>query len=316
MNTKTKFRMEIKGITAEGTFEGILSPYGNVDGGGDVVEPGAYTKTIKEHAGEVPMLWQHHSDEPIGMLALEDTPAGLMVKGSLLMELPEATKAYLLIKAGIVKGLSIGFETIKKTLKDGVRHLQEIKLYEGSIVTFPMNEMALITSVKTNGETKDDFNEELAEIQILDARCQLQAALSSALSSVIWSGLARDEAITAVDVILQQFVEAYTAFLPTFLDTLTEMYGEMETWAAKEPEIKARLQKSGAMISAANKKSIQGFIDQIKSAHEGLSALIAEEAGSSTSKEEAAVVEQKSEPVVDHSVVETFIENVRSLISA
>src|SRR5512137_3020551 len=85
--------MNIKGVTEEGTFEGILSPYGNVDLGGDVVEPGAYTKTLKDRGNTVPLLWQHRTDMPIGELALEDKPDGLYCKGKLLMALPEAQRA-------------------------------------------------------------------------------------------------------------------------------------------------------------------------------------------------------------------------------
>src|SRR5262249_31377443 len=53
--------------------------------------------------------------------------------------------------ARIVQGLSIGFQTVKREMKDGVRQLKELKLYEGSIVTFPMNESALIETVKAKG---------------------------------------------------------------------------------------------------------------------------------------------------------------------
>lgn len=169
MKTKQRMRLEIKEISAEGSFEGLLSPYGNVDGGGDIVERGAYTKTLLDQGPTHPMLWQHKSDVPVGELTLEDRTDGLWCKGQLLMALPEAQKAYLLVKAKIVKGLSIGFESIKDAIENGVRHLKEIRLYEGSVVTFPMNEMALITSVKAKvakgkRETKDDFNEVLNEI--------------------------------------------------------------------------------------------------------------------------------------------------------
>jgi len=97
MNQKKGMRFEIKEITAEGTFEGILSPYGNVDGGGDVVLPGAYAKTLKEQGDTRPLLWQHKSDQPIGLITLEDRADGLWCKGELLMALADAQKAYLLI---------------------------------------------------------------------------------------------------------------------------------------------------------------------------------------------------------------------------
>ena len=47
--TKSRLRFEIKQISEQGYFEGLLSPYGSVDDGNDVVEPGAYTKTLKDN---------------------------------------------------------------------------------------------------------------------------------------------------------------------------------------------------------------------------------------------------------------------------
>ena len=250
MNQKKGMRFEIKEITAEGTFEGILSPYGNVDGGGDVVLPGAYAKTLKEQGDTRPLLWQHKSDQPIGLITLEDRADGLWCKGELLMALADAQKAYLLIKARIVKGLSIGFVAVKDAMSNGVRQLSEIALYEGSVVTFPMNESALITSVKSaSREAKGDFNEELTERQLSDAGYQMRCALYDALNSAFWSGLAKDEVIAVSETIIQQFHDAYMAYLPNYIDLMCEYYGGMETWHAKRIET-----KSGRKICAATKE--------------------------------------------------------------
>lgn len=219
------------------------------------------------------------------------------------MALPEAQKAYLLLKARIVKGLSIGFEAIKDSVVNGVRHLNEIKLYEGSVVTFPMNDMALITSVKGKGETKDDFNEELTEIQLSDAGYQMRQALSQALSSLFWSGLKKEEIITAAEVIIQQFSDAYMAYVPAYIDMLTEYYGDMETWSKKRME-----RKAGAKISAATKTTLTSAHDHLKSATDLLSALIDPEAVDDTSESKAA---PKTEPVLDHSALSSLLTQVK-----
>jgi len=306
MKTKSRMRMEVKEISEAGSFEGLLSPYGSIDRTGDVVDPGAYTKTLKDHGNKVPMLWQHKTDVPIGELTLEDRPDGLWCSGQLLMQLADAQKAYLLIKARIVKGLSIGFESVRDAVSDGVRHLKEIRLYEGSIVTFPAAESALIFSVKAAGDAMgtSDFNDELMEIQLQDAGCQMRMALASALQECTWCDLTRDGKISAAETIIQQFSDAYMAFLPQYLDMLSEMYGEMEMWAKKRFEVKA-----GAMISAANKATIKAACEQIKSGHEALSALVADDAGMSTSSAEA--VETKSEPVIDHSALSSKIDALK-----
>jgi hypothetical protein len=286
-----------------------------VDGGGDVVEPGAYTKTLKDQGNKRPMLWQHKTDVPIGELTLEDRPEGLWCTGQLLMALPEAQKAYLLIKAKIVKGLSIGFAAVKDAVENGVRKLKEIKLYEGSVVTFPMNETALIASVKARAEGKGDFNEELNEIQLQDAGYQMFSALRYALGSLVWADLTREEKITAAEVVIQQFTDAWMAYFPAYIDLLAEMYGGLEMMAAKRLE-----HKSGRMISAANREVIQGACDQmkqghemVKTAHETLTALIADGAATDkTAGTPEVKAAPKPEPVPGHSAtLSSKIQNVK-----
>jgi HK97 family phage prohead protease len=136
-------------LSSEGVFEGILASYNSVDQGGDTIEPGAFTKTLQERGSKVPLLWQHKADMPIGDLFLVDTPTALRAQGKLQLADPLAQKAYLYARAGTVKGLSIGYEPIKNDYRGQIRVLKEIKLYEGSLVTFPMDETAVLLSIKS-----------------------------------------------------------------------------------------------------------------------------------------------------------------------
>jgi uncharacterized protein len=149
MDTKD-FAIQLKSLDESGTFEGRLSVYGNVDETGDVVERGAFTKTLREGGGLVPLLWQHDSRQPIGSLELRDSPTALLAKGTLVMEIPVARQAYELLKRGILRGLSIGYVSIREMMDQGgqIRRLKELRLYEGSLVTFPANTAALVTGVK------------------------------------------------------------------------------------------------------------------------------------------------------------------------
>jgi HK97 family phage prohead protease len=148
MDTKQS-RLELK-VDAQGTFTGLLSPYGPpADDGNDIIVAGAYRENIRQKGNVRPLLFSHESTRPIGTVELDDREDGLWVKGELLLDLPDAKTAYRLIQAGIMKGLSIGFRAIKKDFTNGVRHLKEIALYEASVVLFPMNDAALITSVKS-----------------------------------------------------------------------------------------------------------------------------------------------------------------------
>jgi HK97 family phage prohead protease len=151
MSQATKdFKFYIKDVNPSGSFEGMAAVYGNLDLGGDVIEPGAFTRTIKNGGGKVPLLWQHDQREPIGLGKLQDSKEGLMIHGQLVMESPVAQKALGLMRADVLTGLSIGYDTIVSEYDkaNDIRRLKELKLWEVSLVTFPMNPKAQVTSVK------------------------------------------------------------------------------------------------------------------------------------------------------------------------
>ena len=146
---KRNFKFQIKEMTDSGTFTGLASVYGNVDQGGDVIDPGAFTRTLAAKGGEVPVLYQHNTREPIGLGKLTDSKQGLLIEGQLVLDVPTAKTAYALMKKGILRGLSIGYDIVSDAVVGGVRHLKELKLYEVSVCTFPMNELATVTAVKS-----------------------------------------------------------------------------------------------------------------------------------------------------------------------
>jgi len=146
---KLGLRFEVKQLDEAGVFEGYAAVFGNEDLGGDVIEPGAFKKTLKENP-TLPILWQHDVREPIGVTleACEDGK-GLRVRGQLNLETSRGREAYALLKQGALRGLSIGYDTIKEAWHGSVRRLKEVRLWEWSLVTFPMNPKAQITAVKS-----------------------------------------------------------------------------------------------------------------------------------------------------------------------
>ena len=143
----------LAGDTA-GTLEGYGSVFNLVDLGGDVVLPGAFSKSISELKRKekpLPMLWQHDSRNPIGVwTSLTENDKGLKVKGELILDVPQAATAHALLKRGAVSGLSIGFVTKQADIdrKTGARRLKSVDLMEISLVTFPMMPEAQLTGVK------------------------------------------------------------------------------------------------------------------------------------------------------------------------
>ena len=141
------FQLKIKAVDDAGTFTGMAAVYGNVDLGNDVIDPGAFTRTLST-GKSFPVLWQHQPDNPIGTAKVTETREGLLVNGTLMLSDPTAQKAHTFLKAGVVKGLSIGYDCLQATYDGDIRHLKELRLWEVSVVTFPMNELATVTGVK------------------------------------------------------------------------------------------------------------------------------------------------------------------------
>jgi uncharacterized protein len=159
------FKFELKSLNDAGELEGYAAVFGNFDLGGDVIEQGAFTKSIEESGGEVPILYQHDRYEPIGVSTkLEQDRYGLRVKGQLNMDVQRARETRSLMNQGAMKGLSIGYGAVKKSFSGSVRHLKEVALKEFSPVVFPMNELA-VASVKANGDVVWEPELTLAALQ-------------------------------------------------------------------------------------------------------------------------------------------------------
>lgn len=147
--------LEVKSLDDSGIFEGYGAVFGNIDAWGDVIEAGAFKKSLAAHkkAGTMPaMLWQHKYDEPIGpWLGIREDEKGLWVKGQLLKDkVQKAGEAFALLQAGAISGMSIGYWARDYSIdeKTGVRTLRQVDLGEISLVTFPANELARVTDVK------------------------------------------------------------------------------------------------------------------------------------------------------------------------
>ncbi len=156
---KLVFESEIKAENSKGIFTGYGSIFGNEDQGNDVMQKGAFTKSlVNRPVSKVKMLYQHKTDEPIGVFTdMYEDSKGLFVKGQLAMGTQKGREAYELLKMGALDGMSIGFRADPEKQgynenKRGVRTLKEVDLMEISLVTFPMNESALIETVKGNAK--------------------------------------------------------------------------------------------------------------------------------------------------------------------
>jgi HK97 family phage prohead protease len=139
------------------TVEGYASIFGNVDLGDDVIHPGAFAKTLAERGNKVKFFWQHDPAEPLGrVLELQEDARGLFFK-AVVSDTARGRDALALLRDGAISGMSIGYDPIAggvdfvKTA-DGrtLRNLREVRLWEVSLVSMPMNESANVTALKAD----------------------------------------------------------------------------------------------------------------------------------------------------------------------
>jgi len=154
-----KDAMAVESTDAEqGVISGFASRYGNVDRDGDVFEQGAFAASLDTYMVTGPILWMHDYDsEPIGRtFAIEDRPEGVFVQGKLApVGISEkADLARKLLKADVLRGLSVGFLTQAYQPIDardpfGGRRISQADFAEWSPVSVGSNPLAVVLAYKS-----------------------------------------------------------------------------------------------------------------------------------------------------------------------
>ena len=165
-----KAAQEIKDLdSAKREVAIYLAKFGNVDSDNDVIQKGAFKKSLQERGVTAPgnrkiaFLRHHDWEHQIGtFVKLQEDDNGLFAVG----KLGTSTKgedAWRDYQDGIIREHSIGFQRIAdktKFVKDtsnamgGFTLLQEVKLWEGSAVTFGANEMTNVIDIMKSENKK------------------------------------------------------------------------------------------------------------------------------------------------------------------
>lgn len=145
--------MTVKAVNEEQRIITGIASTPSADRAEDIMVPEGAQYTLP-----MPFLWQHESDEPIGhVIDVKVTPQGIEAtmqiakvdeEGDLKKRIDNAWQT---IKAGLVRGLSIGFAPVETSRIEGSWGLKFLKWdwFELSAVTIPCNADARITSVKS-----------------------------------------------------------------------------------------------------------------------------------------------------------------------
>lgn len=161
--TKSFRILELKSDAEKGTFKGHAATW-QEDQGGDIIAPGSFAKTISErgpkalqdgkYKSDIKVLWQHDSRMPIGLpTVLREDAQGLYFE-AFTIDTECAKMAQECMRQNVVDKISIGYTVKQCSVRyddDGSylgRNITEIKLYELSPITFPMNEGADINEAK------------------------------------------------------------------------------------------------------------------------------------------------------------------------
>lgn len=155
--------LDLAEATLDGLFEGYAALFGSEDLARDVIEPGAFRRSLAGRgAGGIRMLFQHDPNQPIGVWErIEEDGRGLKVRGRLTLDVEKAREVLALMRSGALDGLSIGFKAARsrRDARTGVRRIAHVELWEISIVTFPMQPGARVAAVKGARDARRDHHE-------------------------------------------------------------------------------------------------------------------------------------------------------------
>lgn len=168
-------------------IKGYFSVFGNVDSDKDIIEYGAYTKTIAENK-RIKHLYQHDPRQPLsglknGTLKLWEDNYGLKFE-SHISDTSIGRDVVKLYDDGVIDEHSVGIEVVKSFKREGNRIINEVKMWEGSTVTWGANSSALVTEIKFDAMMKalKKGNYESAEIiDLLEIWTAQQEALRTEL---------------------------------------------------------------------------------------------------------------------------------------
>lgn len=254
--------LSIKGMSDDDkpgkrTFSGIASTP-STDRMGDIVEPkGAQFKL------PIPLLWQHDSRQPIGWVtAAKVTANGIDIEGEV-ADVPEdgelktrLATAWQSIKAGLVRGLSIGFNAIEHAQIDGTWGVRFMKWewLELSAVTIPANSDASITAIKA-------------------ADTQTRAALGLTRKGVVRLGDPPGASGKATSNHTPKGTD-----MKTIAEQISAFEAKRTTATARMGEIMTKAGETGETLDQASSQEYDTLVDEVKTIDGHITRLKAHEA--------------------------------------
>jgi len=291
------FNFEVKGIDEEeGTFYGYAATFSDTpDVYGDIIDKGAFKETLRTDKDQIVCLFNHSTMEPIGKpTEMSEDDNGLLVKCKLTLGVQRAKEVLALMKDGVIKKMSIGYDTMKETPQNGIRHLQKIKLWDISPVVFAANREAVITGVKQL-ELKPYINEHACRLRNPDDFEDDSFRRTTRTSdgkkySVIMGKLEGEDTMTEQAYRYDKEVwdadeasnhckkhdgtfEAAKQAL-TFTDHAETVLAAVKEWVDRTKSLADLRLKEGRVLSTANRKRLASLLEALKSMTSDIDALL------------------------------------------
>ena len=158
MNNESK-NIDIELKDESGQVEAVFSLFNSLDSDGDVVVPGAVKSGFKND--QVPMVWSHKWDMPIGKGTISQDDDKAVFKGEFFMDTESGKEAYNLVKnMGDMQQWSFGYKVNDsefEKFKDSegttnARYLKDLTVYEVSPVLVGANQDTYTLAIKSNTE--------------------------------------------------------------------------------------------------------------------------------------------------------------------
>jgi hypothetical protein len=213
--------------TEKGIVTGYFSIFGNKDSDGDIVLPGAYKKTLKENGpqSEKPRILHLFMHDPMQILAkpftLKEDKKGLYFE-SKISDTSLGRDVIQLYRDKVLTEHSIGYNIVKREVdeKEETQKLVELKLWEGSTVSWGANMDALVETVKSDGVSKDIWQKIIRKFD----------ALNTAIK-----GNYTDDTARVLEIQFNQLKEMILSLIPKVEPTKnTQPEPEPKTVTAKE----------------------------------------------------------------------------------
>ncbi len=155
INKSIPLKVDTKSGGAVGSISAYLTTFENADVVNDIMSKGSLDTFIAKFDPELkklPMFYEHDHTAIIGeWTGLKADEHGVVGEGILYTETTKGSDVYKLMKRDAVSSVSIGFRSNDyQKNEEGGRTFNEIELVETSVVLNPANDLAQITSVKSD----------------------------------------------------------------------------------------------------------------------------------------------------------------------